>query len=499
MKNQNNKIENLGQVSTPSNVARLMSYLLLGRKAEGNILDPCVGDNIFFNTINEMYKKNNFNYLGIELDPDVIDKNFYKGKKRKIIIDSFFNIPVNNKFDYIILNPPYIRQEELSVSKFNNKEKITNLFEDYNFKINKRANLYVYFILKAGMHLKQNGKIVIICYDSWLYTTYGKELKGLLKQNFRIDKIIHFKKHVFDKINVGATIIEATKTKQCKGKEKFLYFEIEDKNELPDLNSIYKIEKFIKDQKSKVKNSFNKKSELNIKSQKLGKIFSEIRRGVESPANGIFYKDKKYNLQFYKLIIKNTKSLNRYTVTSQSLLKIFIPSKNISSKKIASEVSKIEKEVNNSKYLALKKKIKSGNENWYLVREVNPGNIIFNYYFRNNIDFIYNPKKYLASNNFYIINSKDVMLDLALLNSSFVRDSIRLESRSQGSGLSKLQLFEFKKVLFPDKSFFSFQDKSILRTLGNQLSKAKRGQEKSIISKIDLVISKINNKANIKK
>lgn len=75
------------------------------------------------------------------------------------------------------------------------------------------------------------------------------------------------------------------------------------------------------------------------------------------------------------------------------------------------------------------------------------GNFIFNYYLRNNIDFIYNPNKFLSSDNFYILNIKDNELaNFSILNSSFTRLNTLSNSRSQGNGLRKIQLYEFKEV-----------------------------------------------------
>jgi predicted Fe-Mo cluster-binding NifX family protein len=53
----------------------------------------------------------------------------------------------------------------------------------------------------------------------------------------------------------------------------------------------------------------------------------------------------------------------------------------------------------------------------------------------------------LSSDNFYILNIKDNELaNFSVLNSSFTRLNTLSNSRSQGNGLRKIQLYEFKEV-----------------------------------------------------
>jgi hypothetical protein len=43
--------EELGQVYTPANLAAMMSLLLARHKTVERILDPCIGGNVFFESI----------------------------------------------------------------------------------------------------------------------------------------------------------------------------------------------------------------------------------------------------------------------------------------------------------------------------------------------------------------------------------------------------------------------------------------------------------------
>ena len=71
----------------------------------------------FFNRIIK-YKTNNL--TGIELDKSLIDddiRTFFNKQNRFLILDDFFNFSIKNKFDVIIMNPPYVRQELLKSKK----------------------------------------------------------------------------------------------------------------------------------------------------------------------------------------------------------------------------------------------------------------------------------------------------------------------------------------------------------------------------------------------
>ena len=119
------------------------------------------------------------------------------------------------------------------------------------------------------------------------------------------------------------------------------------------------------------------------------------------------------------------------------------------------------------------------------------GNFIFNYYLRNNIDFIYNPNKFLSSDNFYILNIKDNELaNFSILNSSFTRLNTLSNSRSQGNGLRKIQLYEFKEVKLIDVNKLSELTLKKLELLGKVLMYVSRyeNEQKHIIKQIDLVL-----------
>lgn len=106
-------------------------------------------------------------------------------------------------FDAVIGNPPYIRQEEL-------KEIKPYLGANYSTYAG-TADLYVYFVERAMMVLKNGGAMSYIIPNKWMRAGYGKALRGFL-QNMRLTKIIDFGDlPVFEEATTYPCILEAEK------------------------------------------------------------------------------------------------------------------------------------------------------------------------------------------------------------------------------------------------------------------------------------------------
>lgn len=187
--------ENLGQVFTSAILAKFMIGLLKETlKPNSFILDPCIGPNTFFKAMTEDFSK--CNLKGIEIDNNLITletTEFYESPNRSLIQGSFFDFPVSEKFDLVIQNPPYVRQELLTDGA-NSKESIRYNVSSLLSTIPSQSNLYIYFLLKSILHLKNGGVMIAVIYDSWLYSSFGKFLKESFLKLGRLESIYHFKK-----------------------------------------------------------------------------------------------------------------------------------------------------------------------------------------------------------------------------------------------------------------------------------------------------------------
>lgn len=149
-------IKVLGQVYTPEDIVSNMIKL---RKNKGSILEPSSGDGAFSNVID--------NIVSIEIDP--------KNKKDNNIIMDFFDYSVDNKFDTVIGNPPYVAFKHISKETLSKIQSLTYL---NNF--DNRTNLYLYFIRKCLEHLTDSGEIIFITPREFIKSTASIKLNNLL-------------------------------------------------------------------------------------------------------------------------------------------------------------------------------------------------------------------------------------------------------------------------------------------------------------------------------
>lgn len=83
-------------------------------------------------------------------------------------------------FNYIVGNPPYLRQEaipELLLKEYRAKYK--TMFD--------RADIYIAFIERALSLLKLNGTLGFICSDRWMKNRYGGPLRNLIARDFSLN------------------------------------------------------------------------------------------------------------------------------------------------------------------------------------------------------------------------------------------------------------------------------------------------------------------------
>lgn len=489
----------LGQVFTSKTVAKLMVKLIESYMDKNStILDPCIGQNIFFNQLCGEYK----NLTGIENDTSLINseiENFYSSPKNNLIKGDFFELDFKEKFDFIIMNPPYVRQESIDLTS-NSKNRISKLLNDHYENIPKKSNLYIYFILKALKHLNENGYLVAIIYDSWLYTDFGFKLKEILINQFNLKKIIHFREDAFENINVGATVILVS----SKGPQNSLieYISCQSPKDLPNNMNFTNVKKISKEEFL----NFNLMGDNILKYStdffvKLGDISNKkVRRGTSAIVNKFFIFTNKRFGKYTKKFVKRITKIKKFNVDFYDYI-LLLPNEPIKDEIILEYLDSVRFEVekNPDKYRNLFNKMNKS-QFWYSIKDIEGGNVIFNYYMRNNIHFIYNPKNLITSDNFYNLELKENLYEnLCILNSTFTAYSLLKFGKSQGGKLFKIQLNKFIKVPIVNVTKLSENNRIKLNELGKNLIKIRRDNAKKIISIIDKILIEEYNKINEEK
>ncbi len=109
------------------------------------------------------------------------------------------------KFDVVVGNPPYVRQELFSPIK-------PHLQQHYSVYAG-AADLYCYFYEKATQLLAPNGKLGFITSNKWMRANYGANLRQFILQNTKIQSFIDLGgQEVFKGVEVDANIIIYQKT-----------------------------------------------------------------------------------------------------------------------------------------------------------------------------------------------------------------------------------------------------------------------------------------------
>lgn len=100
-----------------------------------------------------------------------------------LIQDDFLLTPLQEAFDFVIGNPPYVRQELIPDA----------LMAEYRARyktIYDRADIYVPFIERSLTLLTNGGQLGFICADRWMKNRYGGPLRALVAKSYRLKAFV---------------------------------------------------------------------------------------------------------------------------------------------------------------------------------------------------------------------------------------------------------------------------------------------------------------------
>ncbi|AII17192.1 putative N6 adenine-specific DNA methyltransferase [Aureococcus anophagefferens virus] len=182
-------------IFTPDIISKIMISKL---KHNGNILEPSVGTGALLKNIN----LDNYDAVDVyELKKEYLNNIQDHQKIKKFNTDFLKKHIDTTMYDNIIMNPPYIKTQDLSVDYRH--------FLKMNFEVlNKGLNdIYYAFILKCLKLLKDDGVLVSITPNTFLYNKSALNLRKYLFENRFVEEIIDFKdKKVFNDASVYCCI-----------------------------------------------------------------------------------------------------------------------------------------------------------------------------------------------------------------------------------------------------------------------------------------------------
>lgn len=258
----------LGQYFTPPHVIDLINSFAIN-KSNDKVFDPSCGSGTFLVRayerkkylcvkedkgvkhdllLNEIYGNDLSGYPAYLSMLNLAIRNTRKPSYPRIINKDFFAITENvdvklhnqkgvlekktlPKFDAIIGNPPYTRQEDIGTMHGTvSKAKIQALINiECSFQPSQRTSIYAYFFYHATVFLKDRGYLAFICQNSWLDTDYGIDMQRYLMRTYEIVAIIDSEvERFFPSASVNTTIVIARKQRVEDARNantvKFIYF-----------------------------------------------------------------------------------------------------------------------------------------------------------------------------------------------------------------------------------------------------------------------------------
>ncbi len=97
--------------------------------------------------------------------------------------DDFLLSPVSHDFDFVVGNPPYIRQERIPeplLAEY--RSRFQTMFD--------RSDIYIPFIERSLKLLKAGGSLGLICADRWMKNRYGGPLRNYIAENFHLKVLV---------------------------------------------------------------------------------------------------------------------------------------------------------------------------------------------------------------------------------------------------------------------------------------------------------------------
>jgi len=214
-----------GGVYTPRYLADFITSWVV--EYADTILEPSCGDGAFLESLmstNRDFRK----VVGIEIDDIEVEKaKIAVGdfENYQILHMDFFDYSIEEKFDAVLGNPPYIRYQYLSDE---DQEFASNFFSSMGLNFTKHTNAWVTFLIKSIAQLNPNGRLGMVIPAELLNVIHaGAAREYLLKECSKI-LILDTDDLLFDDI-LQRTVVLAVQKKNSIDEKSFLAIETVDK------------------------------------------------------------------------------------------------------------------------------------------------------------------------------------------------------------------------------------------------------------------------------
>jgi len=220
LKSNTEEIKLRGAYYTPYDLATSIVNKFIRLSDYKNVLEPSCGDGVFIDAIIESGLRKSTKITAVEINEEETTKLSVKyGSKSNIEIvhEDFFKFyldNINNSFDLIIGNPPYIRYQYLTELQRN---EMSEMLIHEGLVPNKLINSWVAFVVASTTLLSNNGTMVFVLPAELLQVVYARQLRDLLISKYSEITLLTFTELIFSDIEQEVVVLIAKKGLKHKG------------------------------------------------------------------------------------------------------------------------------------------------------------------------------------------------------------------------------------------------------------------------------------------
>ncbi|TBO44499.1 Eco57I restriction-modification methylase domain-containing protein [Pedobacter kyonggii] len=481
--NQKTSLERnkLGQFSTPIELANeILRYgISISPTDNINFLDPALGTGVFFSALlQNINGKVIDEALGFEIDPfyAVPAINIWGKKNLDIIISDFTNAKPDPRFNLIICNPPYVRQQHITSQE---KTKLKSLsLARTGIDVSGLAGLYCHFLLLANDWMDTSAVAGWLIPSEFMDVNYGSAIKTYLLKNVTLLHIHRFdpKESQFSDALVSSAVVWfKNEVPRNDHKVKFSFGGILSKpNVIRDitLNELRDEPKW-----SRFPN-LNARPKATNTTLTLGDYFI-VKRGLATGCNSFFIVpenvmiDKKLPYDVFRPILPGPRSIKQSVIESDlnglplDVERLFLLDTPISENQIELLHPTLFSYIKEGKAKNVHKGyICSHRSPWYMQEKREPAPILCTYMGRSTgkdqlpFRFILNKSNATMTNAYLamyptkrlsslLVNHPNLMMIICSRLNKISKENMTDEGRVYGGGLHKLEPKELSKVPMP--------------------------------------------------
>jgi hypothetical protein len=420
------------------------------------------------------------------------------------------------KFDAVVANPPYIRQELLGKDE---KGKIWDLIEEEFSKLvyvgkpenavgaeravvlDRQSDIYVYFFLHGLAMLRDGGRLGFITSNKWLEVGYGEAFQSFLLRNTRILCVIEFDRAVFPdaEVNTAITILEKEEDGEERRENFVKFVRLKQRMDVDEVVGIVEgVKRSFEDGRMRVnvvRQGSLKPGKWNVylrappvyqkivshpKMKPLGDI-AEVFFGIKTGYNDFFILDEErvrewgIEKEFLVPCVSSPKKLKGLVIRPEDVREYFF---------MVGENQHVPRDSNAYRYIKYGENLEvdvtrgsqrgrrklpqletvKNRKKWYSIPQFETPRILFPKLIDKQVRAYLNAAKAQASDLFYYVvpNSSQHVGILEFLNSSTGAFLTEIYGRSYGGGVLDIKVYELKQIPVLDPTSLSSEERKTL-------------------------------------